>query len=104
MLNARSVYRRVAILHSLQSERPITIKIHVRNSSSSQCKILPRVPHAESSFPGLTLDSFLVPATPEPLITCVIAGSAQFRERDIGAAWLKRQLRRGGLFLLRSKT
>ena len=104
MLNARSVYRRVAILHSLQSERPITIKIHVRNSSSSQCKILPRVPHAESSFPGLTLDSFLVPATPEPLITCVIAGSAQFRERDIGAAWLKRQLRRGDIFVTRSKT
>src|ERR1700756_3058125 len=60
MLNARSVYRRVAILHSLQSERPITIKIHVRNSSSSQCKILPRVPHAESSFPGLTLANAFV--------------------------------------------
>jgi len=55
MLNAGSVYRRVAILHSLQPERPITIKIHVRSSSSPQCKLLPRVPHAESSFPGLNV-------------------------------------------------
>src|ERR1700751_3743096 len=55
MLNARSVYRRVAILHSLQPERPITTKIRVRSSSSSQCKILPRVPHAASSFQGLIL-------------------------------------------------
>ena len=45
-----------------------------------------------------------MPATPEPLIACVIAGSAQFRERDIGAAWLKRQLRRGDIFVTRSKT
>jgi AraC family transcriptional regulator len=50
------------------------------------------------------VDSFLVPATPEPLITCVIAGSALFRERDIGAAWLTRQLRRGDIFVTRSKT
>ena len=50
------------------------------------------------------VDSFLVPATPEPLIACVIAGSAQFRERDIGAGWLTRQLRRGDIFVTRSKT
>jgi AraC family transcriptional regulator len=50
------------------------------------------------------VDSFLVPATPEPLIACVIAGSAQFRERDVGAGWLKRQLRRGDIFVTRSKT
>jgi hypothetical protein len=32
------------------------------------------------------VDRFLVPATPEPLISCVIAGSAEFREReDTGA-------------------
>src|ERR1700752_1965715 len=68
MLNARSVYRRVAILHSLQSERPITIKIHVRNSSSSQCKILPRVPHAESSFPGLTLDIRVIPPSGQRIV------------------------------------
>ena len=39
-----------------------------------------------------------------PLIACVIAGSAQFRERDIGAGWLTRQLRRGDIFVTRSKT
>lgn len=50
------------------------------------------------------VDSFLVPATPEPLIACVIAGSAQFLERDVGAGWLKRQLRRGDIFVTRSKT
>jgi AraC family transcriptional regulator len=50
------------------------------------------------------VDSFLVPATPEPLIACVIAGLAQFRERDIGAGWLTRQLRRGDIFVTRSKT
>ena len=45
-----------------------------------------------------------MPATPEPLIACVIAGSAQFHERDIGAGWLTRQLRRGDIFVTRSKT
>ena len=50
------------------------------------------------------VDSFLVPATPEPLIACVIAGSAQFHERDIGAGWLTRQLRRGDVFVTRSMT
>ena len=50
------------------------------------------------------VDSFLVPATPEPLIACVIAGSARFHERDIGAGWLTRRLRRGDIFVTRSKT
>lgn len=47
---------------------------------------------------------FLVPATAEPLIACIVAGSAQFRERDVGQAWLTRQLRRGDIFVTRSKT
>jgi len=42
-------------------------------------------------FPRV-VDRFLVPATPEPLITCQLAGSAEFRERDIGKAWVTRQL------------
>lgn len=54
-------------------------------------------------FPRV-VDCFLVPATAEPLIACIAAGSAQFRERDVGQAWLTRQLRRGDIFVTRSKT
>ena len=53
-------------------------------------------------FPRV-VDRFLVPATPEPLITCQLAGSAEFRERDIGKAWVTRQLQRGDAFVTRSK-
>jgi hypothetical protein len=34
-------------------------------------------------FPRV-VDGFLVPATAEPLIACVIAGAAEFQEREIG--------------------
>ena len=54
-------------------------------------------------FPNV-VDRFLVPATPEPLISCTIAGSAEFREREIGQAWLKRQIGPGYIFVTRSKT
>ena len=54
-------------------------------------------------FPRV-VDRFLVPATPEPLISCGLAGSAEFRERDIGGAWLTRQIGRGDIFVTRSKT
>jgi hypothetical protein len=37
-------------------------------------------------FPRV-VDRFLVPATPEPLISCGLAGSAEFRERERGEAW-----------------
>jgi AraC family transcriptional regulator len=50
------------------------------------------------------VDRFLVPATPEPLISCGLAGSAEFREREIGEAWVTRQIRRGDIFVTRSKT
>jgi AraC family transcriptional regulator len=50
------------------------------------------------------VDRFLVPATPEPLISCGLAGTAEFRERDIGEAWVTRQIRRGDFFVTRSKT
>ena len=54
-------------------------------------------------FPHV-VDGFLVPATAEPLIACPIAGSAEFQEREIGGAWLHRRVRRGDLFVTRSKT
>ena len=54
-------------------------------------------------FPNV-VDRFLVPATPEPLISCTITGSAEFREREIGEAWLKRQIGPGHIFVTRSKT
>ena len=49
-------------------------------------------------------DRFLVPATPEPLISCGLAGSAEFLERDIGGVWLTRQIGPGHIFVTRSKT
>jgi AraC family transcriptional regulator len=53
-------------------------------------------------FPRV-VDGFLVPATAEPLITCTIYGSAEFHERDIGCAWVPRQVRRGDIFVTGSK-
>ena len=50
------------------------------------------------------VDWFLVPATPEPLISCGLAGSAEFRERDVGQAWVTRQIGPGYIFVTRSKT
>jgi AraC family transcriptional regulator len=54
-------------------------------------------------FPRV-VDHFLVPATPEPLISCSLAGSAEFREREIGGPWLTRQIGRGHIFVTRSRT
>jgi AraC family transcriptional regulator len=50
------------------------------------------------------VDRFLVPATPEPLISCQIKGSAVFKERDLGGNWLTHQLQPGTLFVTRSRT
>src|SRR5271165_6355696 len=55
-----------------------------------------------SRFPR-AVDRFLVPSTPEPLMSCVLAGSAEFRERDVGQDWVRRQLKRGDIFITRSK-
>ena len=49
-------------------------------------------------------DRFLVPATPEPLISCGLCGSAEFLERDIGGAWLTRQIGPGHIFVTHSRT
>jgi AraC family transcriptional regulator len=45
------------------------------------------------------VDCFLVPATPEPHISCTLRGLAEFRERDVGGAWIARQIRSGDLFV-----
>src|SRR3954470_119324 len=49
------------------------------------------------------VDRFLVPATPEPHISCNLQGKAEFQERDVGGAWITRQLRAGELFVTRSR-
>src|SRR4051794_6036124 len=49
------------------------------------------------------VDRFLVPATPEPLVVCQLAGVAEFRERDVGQNWIVRHLGRGDIFITRSK-
>ena len=54
-------------------------------------------------FPRV-VDRFLVPATPEPLISCGLAGSAEFWERELGETWVTRQIGRGDIFVTRSKT
>jgi AraC family transcriptional regulator len=50
------------------------------------------------------VDRFLVPATPEPLISCGLSGAAEFREREVGEAWVTREIGRGDIFVTRSKT
>ena len=54
-------------------------------------------------FPRV-VDRFFVPATPEPLISFGLAGSAEFRERELGETWVTRQIGRGDIFVTRSKT
>ena len=50
------------------------------------------------------VDRFLVPATSEPHISCGLAGTAEFREREQGGPWVTRHIRPGDLFVTRSKT
>jgi AraC family transcriptional regulator len=50
------------------------------------------------------VDRFLVPATPEPHISCTLRGTAEFRERDVGGAWITRKIRAGDLFITHSRT
>lgn len=54
-------------------------------------------------FPRV-VDRFLVPATPEPHISCNLRGMSEFRERDVGGSWITRQIRGGDLFVTRSRT
>lgn len=50
------------------------------------------------------VDRFLVPATPEPHISCNLRGMAEFRERDVGGVWITRKIGAGDLFVTRSRT
>ena len=50
------------------------------------------------------VDSFLVPATPEPHISCNLGGMTEFQERDVGEKWITRQIRAGDLFVTHSRT
>jgi AraC family transcriptional regulator len=50
------------------------------------------------------VDRLLVPATPEPHISCTLRGKAEFRERDVGGGWITRQIRSGDVFVTRSST
>jgi AraC family transcriptional regulator len=50
------------------------------------------------------VDRLLVPATPEPHISCNLHGMAEFQERDVGGTWITRQIRAGDLFVTRSRT
>ncbi|MES2505416.1 MAG: AraC family transcriptional regulator [Verrucomicrobiota bacterium] len=52
-------------------------------------------------FPRV-VDRFLVPATAEPLIACVIHGSGEFQEREMTGPWLTRHLQRGDIFITRA--
>ena len=53
-------------------------------------------------FPRV-VDRLLIPATPEPHISCNLRGTAEFRERDVGGAWITRQIRGRDLFVTRSR-
>ena len=48
------------------------------------------------------VDRFLVPATAEPLISCVLRGSGEFQEREIDGPWQTRKLQRGDIFITRA--
>ena len=48
--------------------------------------------------------SLLARATPEPLISCGLAGTVEFREREIGETWVMHTIKRGDIFVTRSKT
>jgi AraC family transcriptional regulator len=50
------------------------------------------------------VDRLLVPATPEPHISCNLRGLAEFQERDVGGKWITRKIQGGDLFVTRSRT
>ena len=68
---------------------------------------------ASLQWPGLyarrfrclrVVERFLVPATVEPLISCGMTGTAEFREREVGETWVTSHIGRGDMFITRSKT
>lgn len=50
------------------------------------------------------VDRLLIPATPEPHISCNLRGLAEFQERDVGEKWITRKIHGGDLFVTRSRT
>jgi AraC family transcriptional regulator len=50
------------------------------------------------------VDRLLIPATPEPHISCNLHGRAEFQERDVGGKWITREIHAGDLFVTRSRT
>jgi AraC family transcriptional regulator len=50
------------------------------------------------------VDRLLIPATPEPHISCNLRGLTVFQERDVGGKWITREIRAGDLFVTRSRT
>jgi AraC family transcriptional regulator len=50
------------------------------------------------------VDRLLIPATPEPHVSCNLGGMAEFQERDVGGAWITREIKAGELFVTRSRT
>ena len=50
------------------------------------------------------MDRFLVPATAEPLVSCGLAGTAEFREREPDGPWITRRIGPGDFFVTRSTT
>ncbi|MGZ8940206.1 MAG: AraC family transcriptional regulator [Limisphaerales bacterium] len=50
------------------------------------------------------VDRLLIPATPEPHISCNLRGLAEFQERDVGGKWITRKIQGGDLFVTRSRT
>jgi AraC family transcriptional regulator len=49
------------------------------------------------------VDHHIVPATPEPHISYNLSGTARFRERDVGGAWITNEIRGGDFFVTRSR-
>ena len=50
------------------------------------------------------MDRLLIPATAEPLVSCGLAGTAEFREREPGGPWITRRIGPGDFFVTRSTT
>lgn len=50
------------------------------------------------------VDRLIIPATPEPHISCNLGGRAEFEERDVGGNWITRKIQSADLFVTRSRT
>lgn len=109
-----------AALLSIRRSRPgrysfSIVKTPERSSAAAFARYITGEVLADSAalqWPGLfarhfrfprVVDRLLVPATPEPHISCNLRGTAEFLERDVGGAWITRQIRCRDLFVTRSR-